>query len=188
MNSYATSPPLTSNGAGRLETIVHSDALDTQSHALGDAKTDVERLGLDSEPVSFGNASSDKIRDRLKLNGATQEEIAFLIQGERVELNAMTSDQFIAFIEDKLTEAGIARIVPPNDQLAEAYRLFVRSKEIEGIVEQAIDALADAEVTIPDNLEGRVRAYVTEHPDESWEDAVRDAAEAAPDEGVEYGP
>ena len=48
-------------------------------------------------------------RARLRINGATEAEIEFLLRGEgktgqRVELNAMTSDQFVAFVERKLTE------------------------------------------------------------------------------------
>jgi hypothetical protein len=106
---------------------------------------------------SFGNTSPDKIRDRLKLNGATPEEIDFLLEGQRVELNAMTSDQFVAFVERKLTEAGIAKVVPPKDQLEEVYRLFARSKQIEEIVEKEIAALIDAEIAIHEDLEARVR-------------------------------
>jgi hypothetical protein len=108
---------------------------------LGLRLADVEELDLEAEPVSFGNTSPDKIRDRLKLNGATPEEIDFLLEGQRVELNAMTSDQFVAFVERKLTEAGIAKVVPPKDQLEEVYRLFARSKQIEEIVEKEIAAL-----------------------------------------------
>ena len=128
--------------------------------------------------MSFGNTSPDKIRIRLKLNGATLEEIDFLMAGQRVELNAMTSDQFVVFIERKLTEAGIAKVVPSKDLVDEVYRLFARSKQIEEIVEKEIAALADAEIAIPDDLEALVRAYLAEHPDEPWEAAVRDADDA----------
>ena len=76
---------------------------------------DVQELGLESEPVRFGTVSPYKVRERLKTNGATADEIAFLMEGQRVELNAMTSDQFVALVERKLTEAGIAKIVLPND-------------------------------------------------------------------------
>jgi hypothetical protein len=40
--------------------------------------------------------------------------IDFLVNGQRVELNAMTSDQFLDFVEDKLVAAGIEKIVPPR--------------------------------------------------------------------------
>jgi hypothetical protein len=163
---------------------------------LGLRLTDVQELGLISEPVSFGNVSPNKIRTRLRLNGATDDEITFLMEGQRVELNAMHSDEFVAFVERKLTEAGIAKVVPAKDQLAEAYRLFAKSKRIEEAVETAIEELSDEETAVPDDLEARVRAYLAEHPNEPWQNAVRDAAgavadddddetaEAAPDEGA----
>jgi DNA topoisomerase VI subunit A len=112
---------------------------------LGLRLTDVQELGLVSEPVSFGNVSPNKIRTRLRLNGATEEEIAFLMEAQRVELNAMHSDEFVAFVERKLIEAGITKVVPARDQLAEAYRLFAKSKRISEAVETAIEELGEEE-------------------------------------------
>jgi hypothetical protein len=144
---------------------------------LGLRLTDVQELGLESEPISFGNVSPSKIRERLKTNGATADEIAFLLEGQRVELNAMTSDQFVAFVERKLTEAGIAKIVPPKDQLGEAYRVFARSERIRTIVEEAIAADAGAEIAVPDDLEAQVRDFLAENPEVPWDDGVRHATE-----------
>src|SRR5271165_4862248 len=64
-------------------------------------------LGLQSEPVSFGRISKGAISERLTRNGATKREIEFLLTGppdlgQRVELNAMSSRQFIDFLEAKL--------------------------------------------------------------------------------------
>jgi hypothetical protein len=53
-----------------------------------------------------------------------------------------------------------------------AYRLFARSERIRTIVKEAIAADADAEIAVPDDLVAQVRAYLAEHPDEPWEDAV----------------
>ena len=53
--------------------------------------------------------SPEAIANRLIFNGATEEEIKFLLTdengesgtaGKRVELNAMTCDQFVAFVEE----------------------------------------------------------------------------------------
>jgi hypothetical protein len=43
-------------------------------------------------------------------------------EGERVELNAMTADQFIDWLERKLDEQGIGKVVPDPETLATAYR------------------------------------------------------------------
>ena len=62
----------------------------------------------------------------LAINGAIEAEIAFLLDGERVELNAMTSDQLVAFVERKLIAAGARKVVPVKATLAEAYGAFTR--------------------------------------------------------------
>jgi hypothetical protein len=85
---------------------------------------------LESEPVAL---KSDKgtLAKRLRINGARQAEIEFLLAGpdkvgQRVELNAMTSGQFIAFVERKLEAHGIAKVVPESDFLARTYTAFKR--------------------------------------------------------------
>ena len=142
---------------------------------LGLRLDDVRALELESEPVAL-SADKEKLANTLRRHGATEDEIAFLMEGQRVELNAMTSDQFIAFVESKLTEAGIAKVVPPKARLDDAYRLFARSKRVKTVVEEAIGAIAGAEISVPNDLSDQVRAYLAEHPDEPWERAVRHVA------------
>jgi len=89
---------------------------------LGLRKDDIG--GLESEAYNPGA----NIESNLRSNGATEEEIEILKE-RRVELNAFTSDTFIAFIERKLSQNGIRKIVPAQQKLAEAYRLFVRAAE-----------------------------------------------------------
>jgi hypothetical protein len=141
---------------------------------LGLRLTDVKELGLVSEPVSFGKVDPSTIRDRLKVNGATPEEIDFLMLRKRVELNAMSSPTFVAFVERKLTEAGIKKVVPTKEQLDEAFKLFANGARIEEVVLAAISELGSApeEISIPDDLEDRVRAWLVQHPTKVWEDAV----------------
>jgi hypothetical protein len=88
---------------------------------LGLRLDDALDLDLQSEPVSLA-ANKDKSRNTLRRNGANEDEIDFLVNGQRVELNAMTSDQFLDFVEDKLIAADIEKIVPLKDQLDEAPR------------------------------------------------------------------
>ena len=58
----------------------------------------------------------------LRRNGATEEEIEFLIH-HRVELNAFTSDELIEWIEEKLAEHGVKKVVPEEETVtAEAPR------------------------------------------------------------------
>ena len=143
---------------------------------LGLRLNDVRDLNLEAEPVVL-SANSHKIRETLRRNGANKAEIDFLLSGRRVELNAMTSDQFLAFVESKLVAADIEKIVPPKNQLDETYRLFVRSERIEHAVEEVIAGLGDIEEAVPDDLEAMVRDYLAENPEEPWENAVRNVVE-----------
>jgi hypothetical protein len=79
---------------------------------IGLRLVDVRRLELADEPVALEEKSKVAIVRRLRINGTTEAEIEFLISGRRVELNAMTSDQFIAFVEEKLIEHGVTKVAP----------------------------------------------------------------------------
>jgi hypothetical protein len=72
---------------------------------------DVAAMGLESEPVDMSSDNWWKRERTLRRHGATPEEIAFL-QTERVELNAMTSRQFLDFVEVKLKKHGVKKRVP----------------------------------------------------------------------------
>jgi hypothetical protein len=105
-------------------------------------------------------------------NGATEEEIEFLLH-RRVELNAMTSRQIVDFVERKLQEHGIGKVVPDEDELNDAYRLFVRSREAEVIVKRELGKLnGGSPVQVPTNLHEQVTAYLAKHPTVRWDDAA----------------
>ena len=63
---------------------------------------------LEVEPAAATKIDADLLRGQLRGNGATEDEIAILVD-ERVELNAMASDAFIAMIEDKLEDHGLEK-------------------------------------------------------------------------------
>ena len=50
----------------------------------------------------------------------------------------MTGDQFVTFIEGKLEEHGVTKVIPDEELLGEAYRLFRRGQRIEKIIEEAL--------------------------------------------------
>jgi hypothetical protein len=90
-------------------------------------------MGLEKEAVYVKRKMSSALRRRL-----TEEEYNFLRQ-YRIELNAMTSDQLVGWIEGKLAENGLAsKVVPPDDVLA---------REIEARLEEGISERADRAVT-----------------------------------------
>jgi hypothetical protein len=150
----------------RYEFMNHVEVID-----LGLRLKDVERLGLQSEQA-FDKGREGARRWNLKQNGATPKEIEFLLH-QRVELNALTSDQLVTFIEDKLQQHGVKKIVPDREMLDEAYRLFACSHNAEKIIKRELKKLAsDAGVKPPSNLSTQVRQYLAKHPTVRWDEAV----------------
>ena len=87
---------------------------------LGLRLDDVEAERLEGEAVSY-KSETNVVRDNLRESGASEDEIAFLLR-QRVELHAFTADGLVAWVERKLTENGIRKIIPNSDKLGEAYR------------------------------------------------------------------
>jgi hypothetical protein len=114
-------------------------------------------------------------RANLRWNGATEQEAEILLH-QRIELNALASDELVRFIEHKLAQNGIRKIVPEN-RLAEAYQLFYRGAQIRKIINEALARYDDEDIEIPHDLQMRVRKHLTEHPEVQWDRAVRMIAE-----------
>jgi len=100
---------------------------DVETVDLGLRLADI--AGLEREPAAATKMSPQVRRKQLTNNGATDAEIDILLR-ERVELNAMTSEALVEMIERKLNEYGLEKVVPDDDQLAETYRAFHRSRQL----------------------------------------------------------
>jgi hypothetical protein len=133
--------------------------------------------GLEREPAAATRTRVSKLREQLTNNGATDAEIDILLR-ERVELNAMTSEALVEMIERKLNEYGLEKVVPGDDQLAETYRAFHRSRQLRERFEQ-MEKEFDANQTkatqteVPDDLRDKLRAVLTEHPGLRWDEAIK---------------
>lgn len=139
---------------------------------LGLRLDDVRKLGLEvSAEDAFDRGSDSAKRENLHLNGAAPEEAEFLLT-RRVELNALTSDQLVAFIEDKLAKHGIKKVIPKANLLRDAYRLFVNSKRVRQIVQKTIKDIRNEDIPVPADLDDRVAAYLKKHPQMRWDKAV----------------
>jgi hypothetical protein len=130
--------------------------------------------GLEREPAAATKTTEDILRGQLAENGATDAEIDILID-ERVELNAMASDDLIEMIERKLGDYGIEKVVPDDDLLAEAYQAFHRSRRLQDIFEEAESEFDETEdeIDVPDDLKEQVRDILKKHNDLRWDDAVQ---------------
>jgi len=147
---------------------------------LGLRLEDVEDKALDYEEVSFGKMSYRAVAKNLERNGATQEEIDFLTTteddeepagfGRRVELNAFTSAALIEWIECKLDEHGVVKVVPGKRTLANAYDRIYRTVALQ---EQIDKLLAELQVPKPpSDLKRQIVEALDRDPTLRWDEAL----------------
>jgi hypothetical protein len=127
---------------------------------------------LEREPTAATKTNEDILRNQLATNGATDEEIDILLE-ERVELNAMASDDLVEMIERKLKAAGIEKVIPHDELLKETYHAFHYSEELWEVFEKAEEEFKATKITVPKNLRKQVRKILDESQDLRWDDAVR---------------
>src|SRR5262249_5412847 len=141
--------------------------------------------GLPSEPNN-SNISDD----RLAQAGLDSDAINFL-RSQRVELNAMTSRQLIDFVENKLKQHGIEKVIPDGETLARTYKLFAASHRLceafDEVKEELKEENDEAAITVPEDLEEKVTAKLKEKREITWHRAIElivdpDASESKDDE------
>jgi hypothetical protein len=130
--------------------------------------------GLAREPAAATKTSAAMLREQLAENGASDAEIAILLQ-DRVELNAMTSVTLIDLIERKLKKYGLKKVVADDELLADTYRAFHRSQQLRARFEELEEELEeeDSKIRVPKNLKKQVRAILDKHNDLRWDDAIQ---------------
>lgn len=123
------------------------------------------------------------------------------LQRRRVELNAMSTPQFIAWLEAKFESFGAAKLVPPRGVLRAELRDVVRTEIDERIkatilresnhVARVDAAVAEIDAKVRTRafggaLEGEVRTRLDEEPELSWRvpvsERARELADTAADE------
>lgn len=148
---------------------------------LGIRWQDIEDHGLESERVGYKVDPSNNLRQ----NGATDEEIEFLCggsrdrqQGQRVELNAFTSDVFIEWIEAKLKEHGIEKVTPDAETLERTYRRATQMAIVRGQLDEIVEEAGEQakEASLPKGLEGMIRRRLEKEPTRSWDEVVTELA------------
>jgi hypothetical protein len=140
---------------------------------LGLRLADVEALESEPFPLPDSEQGMAALRWRLEINGATAEEIAFLMEGQRVELNAMDSDQFADFVERKLEENGVKKVIPEGETLEATFGAMTRSARAKAALQSELDRLTDEAIAAPKDLMERIKIHLTKHPVETWDEAVR---------------
>ena len=123
--------------------------------------------------------SDDAVAANLRKNGATAEEIDFLLS-ERVELNAFASDELVEFIERKLDGLNIRKVVPDEETLREACQRARATRLVNDQLKAIIDkATEDAKtMTMGADLAEQVRLILDDDRALSWDAAVARIVEA----------
>ena len=135
---------------------------------LGLRLTDVN--GLESEPVPLVDSGEWSYRRvTLKRHGASPEEIEYL-RSRRVELNAMTSGQLVEFVETKLAEHNVGKLIPDHDVIEEHARRVIRELMIEKISDEIAEKAAA--VDLPEDLRSGVERLLEQQPELPWDAAV----------------
>jgi len=138
--------------------------------------------GLQSEQVVYKQKKNPK--SYLRQCGATEAECDFLVKpttyygwyGERVELNAMTSDELIAWLERKFYEHGISKLIPTEETFKKAYRRAVFLQTVEAEISKIRNRIEAQEVTVPNDLKQLVTEMLQNNSSLSWDEAIWDIA------------
>ena len=145
--------------------------------------------GLASENVDYKQGVNPKLY--LRECGATEEERNFLVSGgsrrywsgQRVELNAMTSEQLITWLKAKLTSLKVKKYIPGDEALKSAYvrarRLISMQEKIEEIEEEEVKEIAAS------TLRSKIKKVLKEGSVRSWDGILWEIAQEYHDEEVE---
>lgn len=146
---------------------------------LGLRLADVRQYDLQTEAVTE-RIDVRKQKSGLRKDGASEEEISFLIDGQqRVELNAFTSGQFAEWLEgnlQSLREQGvIQKAIPDADTLERVYRANVAAAYFEERAQEAArESWEQAEQSsVPSELEQAVSSKLVGDPSLAWWEAVK---------------
>jgi len=139
---------------------------------LGLRLQDIHDWNLESEQVRFkGGFDDDSI--------TTPEEQQFLSGNQRVELNAFTSADLITWIESKLAECGIQKVVPDDATLRDAYQRAYHIQVLNQTMRE-IDESARQEaekVKVPESLASDIRSELEQNPARSWDGVVAELSQ-----------
>jgi hypothetical protein len=153
---------------------------------LGLRLEDVIDLGLeDASEATFDNGTIEARSANLAMNGATDAEIEFLLE-RRVELNALTSDQLVRFVEKKLADYGVKKVMPDDDVLAAVYRSNIHGAKISEIVDLAVADVIQEDLDVPDTLKHQVAEHLRLNPTWRWDRAIAEIVRVsgAPEESA----
>lgn len=153
---------------------------------LGLRLEDIAAMQLDPEPVLYGTRKNPRLD--ILASGGTQADANYLVrdggpgdwQGYRVELNAMTADQFVTWLDSRLLALGIDKVIPSDEVLAKAYIRAQRLKRLEREVFSIVAAINAEPIIIPPDLLTQISDELDAIPGQSWDAAIAALVESDP--------
>lgn len=162
--------------------------LQEATKARGARKVRIINLGLEPwEAVAMGlevetleEAKRQKpVADYIREQGGNWED---WLQTNRVELNAMTTPQLITWLDQKMTEFGCGKLIPPPEVLEQELADRIKSKVRKAITERILReaklddqvAAAIASIKTPDDagLARDIKRLFEQQSDREWRDAI----------------
>jgi hypothetical protein len=132
-------------------------ALQEATRARPARKIRIINLGLDPDEARALELQVERVQRKagrkLPVADYLSREAREWLQSHRVELNAMITPQFIAWLERKMAEHGVRKVIPPADVMEEHLESEVRRRLEQKITD---DVLRDAR--IDEKVEQRYQA------------------------------
>ena len=154
---------------------------------------DAVAAGLEVETVPLGDkrkAVADYVLERdeefpNEAPGGTSWEV--WLQTSRIELNAMTTPQFIQWLDDKMDAHGAGKLIPPSDVIAAELETQLEGKIRDAITERILRearvedqiAAALAAIARPDaaELQAGIEDLFEREPEAEWRDHIETTAD-----------
>jgi hypothetical protein len=102
-----------------------------------------------------------------------------------VELNAFTSDEFVNWLESKLEEHGISKVIPDAATLEYAYRRSAGLRRFRAILKDTLQEVKQyaSALRVPDELGDWVKEELSKEPGQSWDQAIENLLPQDGEEG-----
>jgi Topoisomerase 6 subunit A/Spo11, Toprim domain len=163
------------------------------TRARGARKIKIINLGLEPwEALEMGlevEGVEEKDRRKAVANYVLDHEGEWeeWLQTRRVELNAMTTPQFIEWLDSQMEAHDTSKLIPPadvlEDELAGRIEAKVRADITErilreaGLDDQVAEAIAEIEKPTAATLEQGIRRLFKREPDREWRDHIEVVAQ-----------
>jgi hypothetical protein len=168
------------------------EALQEETRARGARKVSIENWGLEvQEGLAMGLVPEDlEEKERYRpVASYVSEKDADYLQTHRVELNAMTTPQFIEWLDTKMEKFGQGKLIPPDAVIAQEFyndvsenikeqikERILREQDFEGQCQVELEEIKPAVNETIRELTKVVTDSLAKDPVQSWRGPVEDIA------------